>query len=232
MTGASAPVGVSSASEPLYLVQHDPRRADLLRALLADLPVNTEVVADPGAHLPQRSPWRCYQACLERALENGASHTVIVQDDVQVCLDFGATVEKVIAARPDDPICIFTPGIGEHSRRILDACYHSRHWALLDPQLWTPVVCLIWPRPIVERLLVWAEQKQFPPSRFGDDSIIGEFCREEKVSVWATCPSLVEHPDMVRSLVGTAAFGGRNPGRCAACWVGREWSPLAVDWRV
>ena len=211
------------------VVQHDPRRADLLPGLLAELPPDTLVVADPGANDTLRSPWRCYRACLE-ALPDDASHLAVIQDDAQVCLDFPEVLKRVVEARPDDALCLFVPGVGSNHLRMMQACRRDDRWVELDQRQWLPVVCCIWPRETVGKILAFVDRKQYPPSRWGDDSVIGDFCREENVRVMATMPSLVNHPDLEPSLVGTAAMAGKNPARVASCWAGRTWVPLARNW--
>lgn len=211
------------------VVQHDPRRAELLPGLFAALPADARVITDPGADEKQRSPWRCYRACLE-ALELDASHLLIVQDDAQVCRDFAAAVDLIASVRPADPVCLFVPGVGRNHRRILDACYRDARWTELDPADWVPVVAVVWPRRHVMELLAFVDRKRYPPSRTADDGIAGDWARETKTRVVATVPSLVEHPDRVPSLVKTAHFSGMNPQRCAACWLGEELSPLTLQW--
>jgi hypothetical protein len=209
------------------VVQHDPRRAHLLPSLLPRLPKGATVVHDPGASDPQRSPWRCYRACLQ-TFSPAATHLLIVQDDVLVCRDFPDALAAVIAARPDVPVALFVPGVMPNSRRVLDACWAGDRWAELDVLTWAPVVAVVWPRGHVGRLLEFAAAKDYPPSRFGDDSIVGDYAREQAVTIWATVPSLVEHPDTEASLVGTVAMGGANPQRVAACWLGEEthWTEI------
>lgn len=191
------------------------------------------MVTDPGATESQRSPWRCYRACLETFLlprYKTASHLLLIQDDAEVCRDFAVAVTRVTAARPAHPLCLFVPGVGANHRRILDACYQENRWAELDPNAWVPVVATVWPRDHVRRILEFAAAKNYAPSRSADDAIIGDYCREEGVTVLAPVPSLVEHPDRVDSLVGTANFGGLSPTRIAACWIGHELSALDFEW--
>ena len=211
-------------------MQHDPRRADLLPPLLAALGP-AQVVADPGASDPQRSPWRCYRACLQ-ALEPDATHLVIVQDDAQPCLDVPAALELVIAARPDDVIALFVPGIGEHARRVLEACYHGKHWCHLFEHLFCPAVAMVYPRERVREILAFVAAKNYPASLTADDAILGYWMRETHTRVLGCVPSLVEHPDTVPSLVGTHHMSGVNPARVAACWTGPDFSPLELDWRA
>lgn len=210
-------------------VQHDPRRAGLLPPLLAELGPRAKVIVDPGADEPTRSPWRCYAACL-RSLQPNATHLAVIQDDAQVCRDFVAALPILIAAHPATPICLFVPGVGNNARKILDACYRESRWAELDPNEFTPVVGMIWPRDHVASILEWTEQKKLPPSRRADDSVIGEWARTTRTRVLACVPSLIEHPDQVVSLVGTAHWGGASPTRVACCWLGEELSPLSLAW--
>jgi len=210
------------------VVQHDPRRAALLPPLLAQLP-GAQAVADPGASEPRRSPWRCYRACLQ-ALEPGASHLLVVQDDAILCRDFAQAIPLLAAARPDDPLCLFVPGVGANQRRVLQACASGALWAELDPLAWVPCVAVLWPRAQAEALLAFAEQKRYPESRSADDAIVGDFSRETRTRFLAPVPSLCDHDDSQRSLVGTANWSGLSPARVAACWLGAELSPLSFAW--
>lgn len=210
-------------------VQHDPRRADLLPPLLAELGSRAKVIVDPGADEPTRSPWRCYAACL-RALQPNVTHLLVIQDDAEVCRDFLPSVREIIAAKSDSPVSLFVSGFGLNGRRILEACYRESRWAQLEPNEFVPVVATVWPRDHVQRILEFVERKRYPASRRADDGILGDYCREERVPVWAPVPGLVEHRDDIPSLVGTAHFAGKNPQRVAACWVGTEMSPLDFDW--
>lgn len=211
------------------VIQHDPRRSDLLPGLLAAIP-SARVISDPDPDSPTRSPWRCYRACLE-ALERDATHLLIVQDDAEPCRDFEETVTAIVTAHPSDPVCLFVPGLGNNQRLILAACYRDERYARLDPNdpVCLPVVATVWPRPLIAPLLEYAAR--MPPSRRADDGITGEWSRQNLVPVIATVPSLVEHRDLVPSLVGTSHYGGINPARVAACWIGQEMTPLQLDWR-
>ena len=86
---------------------------------------------------------------------------------------------------------------------------------LMHPGDWTPTVALCWPAPLIPRFLAFADQN---PAliRTGDDNVVGAFTSRESIPVWATVPSLVEHPDLEPSLIGRKASGGRNRFRVAA----------------
>lgn len=210
------------------VVQHDPSRAELLPPLLAALP-DAQVVSDPEPESPLRSPWRTYQACL-RVLEPEATHLLVIQDDAEPCRDLAEALPLVLASRPDDVLALFVPGVGEMRRLVLDGCYRGKRWVELSPREWVPLVAVVWPRAKAERFLDWAETRRISAGRTADDGIAGEFVRETHTRVLACVPSLVEHPDMVRSLVGTAHWNGMSPSRVAACWTGRDISALDLSW--
>ena len=212
------------------VVQHDPRRADLLPRLLPDLP-GAQVVSDPDPTNPRRSPWRCYLACLDAIVRSKAETGLVIQDDAIVCRDFLPTVEKVIAAHPDRITCLFIPGTPHGgSRAMLDACARGRQWAELPRQGFVPCVAVIWPRADAETLLVYSDSRPFARGRTADDANVAEWAKITQRTVWMTVPSLVDHPDDVTSLAGQVAMNGRNPARISACWTGREWSPSEIDW--
>lgn len=212
------------------VVQHDPRRDHLLEALLRSLPAGARAITDPGASDARRSPWRGYLACLE-ALDGDATHLLVVQDDAQACRDFHAALELVVGRHPGVPLVLFTPGIGNHGRRILDACADDKRFVQLDVRnSFVPCVAVAWPRECVESILAFTAERPFAEGRTADDGNLGVWAQATATTVLATVPSLVEHPDVERSLVGKLAMGGRNPARCAACWTGPDWSPLHLDW--
>jgi len=81
-------------------IQHHPKRAHLLPALLESLAlafpgVQTEVVTDPDPDAPPSS-WRTYRAALERRL--GGDSLLVIQDDAEPCDGFFAwKLERVLA---------------------------------------------------------------------------------------------------------------------------------------
>lgn len=209
------------------VVQSHPSRGDLLPRLLVYLP-GAQVVFDPEPDA-KPNPWRTYLACLA-SLDPDAFHLLVIQDDAIVCLDFLATVEKVIEARPDSPICLFIPGVGLLRQAMLDACYRGKQWAEIPRPAFVPVVAVVWPRADAEALLAYTEAKPFARGRTSDDANVAEWMRVTRRTFWMTVPSLVDHPDDVPSLMNQPWMNGRNPARTACCWAGREWSPINLDW--
>lgn len=211
------------------VVQHHPSRAHLLPSLLAALPAGTQIVTDPEP--ANRSPWATYLQCL-RSLEDDATHLCLIQDDAQPCRDFAKAVALLAQNRPSDPLVLFAPGLGQQRRRILAACQAGERYAdLTIPNSFIPAVCVLWPRWAVDSILRYENEHPFGPDRSkADDGALGKWAAATGARIMATVPSLVEHPDMERSLVGRLAMGGKNPARTAACWIGPDLDPLELDW--
>jgi hypothetical protein len=186
-----------------YVVQHHPSRADLLPRLLPHLH-EAVVVTDPDSVAGLPDPWRCYLACL-RALPLGATHLVIVQDDALPCPDFHLRVESLLEEKPDRIVCLFVSQAPNVRVAMLRALKNGQAWARLNPQGFTPVVCSVLPREVVEGLTEWADA--LPPNRHrrSDDFMLSQYAREKRLEVWACVPSICDHDDSVPSLIGARA---------------------------
>ncbi len=195
------------------VVQHHPARAGLLDALVRDLG-ECDVITDPDPD-GKPSPIRTYLACL-RAMPPWASHLLIVQDDARPCHDFRAKAQAAVESRPDTIVALFLAGAPAKSARLARQAHRrGERWVLLHPNDWCPTVCTVWPRDLAVRFLAFTEERH-ALVRVGDDNVAGAFVTSEKVPVWVTVPSLVEHPDVVPSLIGRKAGAGANGFRVAA----------------
>ncbi len=194
-------------------VQHHPSRARLLDTLIPALG-ECDVITDPGAD-GTRSPIRCYLACL-RSMPPWATHLLIVQDDARPCSDFRARAERAVEEKSTSLVALFLAGAPAKSARLaVQAHRRGEPWVLMHPSDWTPTVALCWTRAHRDAFLAYAGDN--PSARgCGDDNLVGAFTTAEKVPVWATVPSLVEHPDVEPSLIGRKASGGANRFRVAA----------------
>lgn len=206
------PSPLSSVSVALA-VQHHPARAPLLAALLPALG-DCEVVTDPEPD-GHRAPIRTYLVCL-RSMPEWATHLLIVQDDVRPCADFRGKVLKVLFKRPDDVLALFLGGAPARSARLAQQAHRrGERWIKMHAADWAPTVATCWPRFHVERFLAYCDAH---PAliKMGDDNVVGQWKRAEAVDVWATVPSLVEHPDVEPSLIRRKASAGKNRYRIAA----------------
>lgn len=66
------------------------------------------------------------------------------------------------------------------------------------------------------------------PSPRSDDGVLGRWCALTKQTVRFTVPSLVQHPDRVKSVIGRKEHWGKDKGRVALLYY--EDDPLEYDW--
>jgi hypothetical protein len=206
-----------------------------LRACVGD----AEIVEDPAPGGPP-SPWRTYRRALEGTVgvAPGTTHRLIVQDDVILCDYFVEAVEAAALARPDRVLVFFVAGSPPtHVASMRHARARGWTWTELDGRhtTWCPVVAAAWPVPLVAPMLQWVDEQRYPPAFTADDEIAGRFLRAAGIQALASVPSLVEHPDTVTSLAsgGRKNWGGLDPGRIAAMWIGDEGcDPRGLDWTL
>lgn len=197
-------------------VQHHPDRASLLRPLLARLPAGSVVVLDPNPVDGTRSPFRTYVEALRVPVADDVTHLLVVQDDAVPCERFPERMLERLEEKPDDLVAFFAPGAATHRTSVLRAAQKNQTWARLHGG-WIPCVALCWP---VYRAREFVEHARV---RYGDlekhradDAPIGYWTMRNRIPVYATVPSLVEHPDIEPSLIGKKNSSGRNRARVAA----------------
>lgn len=211
-------------------VQHHPKRAHLLPALLAALG-GAEVVTDPDPN-GRPNPWRCYEHAL-RLTPALATHVAVIQDDCVPAPGFRPALEAAVRARPDRLIVAFVGGAPfEHARALWRASDAGHQWAELDNFRWCPVVANVWPRRLIQPCLDAVAANGWARLFTADDEIIGQAVRYLGETALATVPSLVEHADVHESLVGRRAMGGKDRGRVGACQPGPDCDLAAIDWTV
>lgn len=156
---------------------------------------------------------------------------MIVQDDAVVCRNFAQAVEQVALAKPDDPVCLYLTGKGMKTLR--QAARERGRYVLLHSQDFLPVVCVLWPRAKAEHFLHWSEKIKLPghPNPRSDDAVAGYWMSKTRQQVYATLPSLVDHPDDVPSVKGLRyqPRAQRARPRPPFRWIGGA-DPLELDW--
>lgn len=215
-----------------YIVQSVPSRRAVRKRLVRELP-DPIVVEDKGP-LPG-NPWRGYQLCL-KAIPEQATHAVIIQDDAIVCQNFTASVKRLSKVLPDNPICLFYPGLPLYSTKRRRRQYRDAGKTLfpLMRRDLLPVVAVLWPKDKAEHLLEWTSANKLPglrPPYRSDDAVGGVWMRMTKQDVYVTIPSLVQHPDDTDPVKGGhhEARHGRDRGRIALEYC--EGDSLEIEWR-
>lgn len=155
---------------------------------------------------------------------------LILQDDAVPCSHFAEAAHAALAARPADPVCFFLAAAPHRSARALEqAAWRCEHWSEIDQADWLPAVAIAFPAEAARDLREWVDARTIPPHRTSDDAILGEWMRAHHRRILATVPSLVQHDDAVRSIMGNAHTAGRSPARVAHCFVG-DYDARKIAW--
>lgn len=222
------------APHVLVRIQHHPARADMIPGLLERLEgLDVQVVADPDPDSLVRSPWRTYRQCVA-AVPAGYTHVLTLQDDTIPCSHFADAVAHVTVDRPGSLVTMFLPGaLGLVAKIATRQAAKGERYVSLERGPWVPTVALLWPVGLIDEFRAvcddWARASRKP--QVSDDALVGRFRRESCCDAVATVPSLVQHPDTVRSIVTNRPTPtGRNKLRTAHQWRGPEWSPVDAGW--
>ena len=173
------------------VVMHHPSRGPEISALLAataDLMPRVVIDPDPqGPSSPLRTAKQAWAAVAE-----GATHHLVLQDDVEPCADFAEHLTQAVQARPEDVIAlgVFSTA-ARNSYPVRRAAVAGEPWAVLVPGEFVPAQGLLMPAGRARALARFLAE--LPDELRDDDAFIDLFCRIEDLTVVATVPNLLEH---------------------------------------
>ena len=212
-------------------IQAHPSRTEMAEALAARL--DAEIVYDPDP-AAGRSPWRTYRHALELTPAD-ATHRLIVQEDTDPHPQFPQAAPAAVAAHPSRLIAFFVPGsLQQHCWSMLAACRRDEPWAVLPNDRWCQTVALCWPVALIQPIFDFVDRQNWDLRRFyADDEIVGRYLHDSGDRALATVPSLVEHPDLVPSILSSRRpMGGDDPSRVAFCPPPEDCDVASIDWAV
>lgn len=173
------------------------------------------IVTDPKPE-GARNTWRTYRACLQ----TGATLSepfVILQDDCIPVPGFAAAAEQVRARKPDALLAFCLQGMIHSTTRtaFYRALEQGERLLRITPYNWVPAMALGWTPELARRALEWDAQAHLKlrESYNADDARLFYFTRWAEVEVWATVPSVVDHPDDVPAVKNGSAGRGKRAWR-------------------
>ena len=193
-------------------IQAHPSRAHLHEQLAYSLaPLHVEV----SLHASEPpNPLHGYQQALTDPPD--CTHLLVVQDDVRVCNDFAATLEKVVKHKREDPIALFLAHLPRADYvAALRALKSGRNFVILRGRGFCPVVAVVWPIEKSQLFLEWTKTARLPGGKTprSDDAAVGHWVQHTKNRVLACVPSIVQHPDEEDSIIGIRKHWGRDKSR-------------------
>jgi hypothetical protein len=176
------------------VVMHHPARRDAIPGLVrACRPLRARVVEDPRPDGPP-SPLRTAKLAWA-AVAEGATHHLVLQDDVLPMRGFARHVTAAVAARPDHGIALFVHGKSPHnSYAVRRATAGGEPWAGLSREEWTPTLGLVLPAADARALARYLSR--LPDQLLDDDDFVTPFCAGRGLPVLATVPHLLDHGDL------------------------------------
>ncbi len=177
---------------------HPSRRAaaERLRHSHPELPFR--IVTDPAPGGPASALRAARRAW--GAVADGATHHLVVQDDMLLADNFSTYLELAVAARPDDVLCFFTEWGSRTSHAVRLATVDGRSWVpVLDPYI--PTAATLYPAGIAREL---AACEGFDVA---DDVLLLRFVRERGITPYVSVPNLAEHASSP-SLIGNDLLMG------------------------
>ncbi|MFB8230347.1 hypothetical protein [Cellulosimicrobium sp. NPDC055967] len=198
----------SVAPEPVLsvVVMHHPARGDVSDLVAACAPLDVRVVEDPepdGPPSPLRTAKRAWAA-----VAPGATHHLVLQDDVTPVPGFAELVLRAVRARDRHAVALYSNWNSPRNAYLVRAAaVAGQAWAPLGHDEWVPTLGLVLPAEGALRLA--AHLATLPDDERDDDEAVVTFCAREGYPVVATLPHLLEHGDGP-SLAGNDAHGARH----------------------
>jgi len=209
------------------VVMHHPARGSVDALVAACHPLDVRVVEDPDPQGPP-SPLRTAKVAWA-AIAPGATHHLVLQDDVTPAAGFAEHVHRAVRSRDRHALALYTNWNSPHNAYLVrSAAVSGQVWAPLGHHEWVPTLGLVLPADAARRLA--AHLATFPDDYRDDDEAVVTFCAQEGLPVVATVPHLLEHGGGP-SLAGNASHGPRHATVPAGARTlpADRWSTPGVD---
>lgn len=167
-----------------------------------------------GVWVNSRRAWEAY--------DPGASHHLVLEDDVLPCENLLAGVEQALEYVPERSVV----SLFSQEALVERALKKNSSW-WIHP--WSTAQALIIPVAMVEKFLRWSDKNSKPRLIVADARIMC-WTWDEKIPVWHTAPDLVEHLGAGATMVTEKGWRKVNTPGFAGSFIGEEESALSIDW--
>lgn len=157
--------------------------------------------------------------CFNRALRSfegtEVTHILVLQDDADLCNDFLPILEKCCENFPDAVWSLFNSRIKFEDKKSASPYIKIKGYGMYG-------VGIVFPKKYVNDFFDF-QTECVPEGFIHDDTVIGEYCKQNKIDVMSTVPSLLQH------LGGKSSLMGHNMGVVSKVWTGKT-EPIKEDW--
>ena len=186
------------------VMAHPRRREEALRLQQEYPELDIKVVFDPDPDGPPAT-LRTARAAWE-AVADGATHHLVLQDDVLLCRDFPALVTEALRVAPTGAIALFATWSMASAQAIRLAALVGASWTRVVDD-WTPTQALILPAEWAREFAEYA--RDLPESR-PDNRAMATFLAQRGRDTFASIPNLVEHAPTRSLLLNDLLQGVRS----------------------
>lgn len=185
------------------VMAHPKRRAsaEALALQLKKYPfMDVSISFDGTDEFSHQSEWDNGKRALLKGINRGDWH-IVVQDDAILCPDFYNNLVGAINAVPSKSIIsLYTGTARPMAKRVQAAVDKAQYcsWIQFWMLLWGVGIAI--PSDHIEPMLEFVEDPVYADAQY--DNKIGYFYNRNRLPVWYTMPSLVDHDDDMDTLLG------------------------------
>ncbi|MEU4117792.1 hypothetical protein AB0F71_25270 [Kitasatospora sp. NPDC028055] len=185
-------------------VMTHPKRLEAAERIAADAPPGAlSVVVDPD---PTGRPSVLRTALAAwSAIEEGASHHLVVQDDMILSDSFFERARLAVEAMPDAALALFALWDSRNGAAVRFGALSGARWVGAVGEYF-PCVAIILPRAVAAGYVEYASRHLFA---WPDDILMDRYLRAADVPRFVAAPNLAEHDDQ-GSISGNAFRGPRR----------------------
>ncbi|MFJ8958940.1 hypothetical protein ACIRG5_06080 [Lentzea sp. NPDC102401] len=163
-----------------------------------------EIVLDPE---PDGKPATLRTAKLAWSkIREGATHHMVLQEDVQLCTDFSSLMHHGLQVAPEGAISFFACWTMSTAQAIRLAAVCGASWTPVVDS-WTPTLALVLPAEVARGFAGFAEQYA---SDKPDNRAMAEYLADRDLTTYVSVPNLVEHRPTQSLLLNDLLYGARH----------------------
>lgn len=188
------------------VMTHPKRREAAEKLALTAPPGALRVVMDPD---PTGTPSVLRTALAAwSSIEEGATHQLVIQDDMMLSENFFERVRLAIKAMPHAALALFALWDSRNGAAVRWGAMTGARWVGAVNEYF-PCVAIVLPRPIAEGFVSYGRARL---GAWPDDILMYRYLREHDVPRYVSVPNLAEHED--RGSISGNAFRGPRRSVC------------------
>ncbi|MFF4501673.1 hypothetical protein [Streptomyces sp. NPDC001401] len=167
-----------------------------------ELAVETVFDPDPGG---KPATLRTAVAAWSR-IRPGATHQLVLQEDVQLCRDFPAVLQQALSVAPEGAIALFANWNMSSAQAVRLAALCGASWTP-NIEEWAPTQALLLPADVARDFAGFAERYSADKP---DNRAMAEYLELRGIPTYIAIPNLVQHRPVPSLLLNDLLYGIRD----------------------